>query len=332
MIAVGIDMAKAKFDVVLWQEGTTGAKPKKVKHKLFENNEAGFQALQRWLAGQVKNDIHLCMEATNSYGFALAYFMTGQGYQVSIVNPSQIKAFADSDLKRNKTDKLDATTIAEFCAKKSPRFWQPSSAKAQEFQALYRRWGTLKDIAAQEKNRLDSERNTQVRSSLESHLAYLDDQLEAVEAGLDVHVQSDPVLRKHYELLESIPGIGKVTSYCLLAEVPFEVFSHVNELVAFAGLNPKVHISGKFQGRTKISKVGSSRLRKALYFPAISASQHNPLVQSLVQRLKRENKCQLFILCAVMRKLLHLAFGVLKSNAPFDPNFLDKKLKRAQTA
>jgi transposase len=102
--------------------------------------------------------------------------------------------------------------------------------------------------------------------------------------------------------------------------------------VAFAGLNPKIYTSDKFQGRTKISKVGSARLRKALYFPAISASQHNPLVQSLVQRLKREHTCQLFILCAVMRKLLPLAFGVLKSNTPFDPNFLDKKLKRAQTA
>jgi transposase len=332
MIAVGIDIAKAKFDVVIHQEKDSGKKAKKINHKVFDNTATGFKAFQDWLAGYARDELHLCMEATNSYGFALAYFLTGQGYKVSIVNPKQIKAFAQSDLKRNKTDKLDATIIADFCHQKSPRLWQPVSEKMQEFQALYRRWETLKDITAQEKNRLESERNALVRSSLESHLSYLEQQGEALEAALATHVQTDPVLQQRYQLLESIPGIGKVTSYCLLAEVPFEVFTHVNELVAFAGLNPKVHTSGTFQGRTKISKVGSARLRKALYFPAIAAARHNPLVQPLLQRLEQAGNCQLYILCTVMRKLLHFAFGVLKSNSPFDPNFLDKHMQAPQRA
>jgi transposase len=332
MIAVGIDMAKAKFDAVIWHSETAGKKSKKTNHKVFDNTQPGFTALQHWLASHPAKDIHLCMEATNMYGFALAYFMVARGYKVSIVNPKQIKAFAQSELKRNKTDKLDATTIADFCYQKSPRLWHPASEKMQEFQALYRRWETLKDTAAQEKNRLDSTHNAQVRSSIEAHLSYLQQQCEALEAALASHVQADPVLQQRYHLLGTIPGIGKVTSYCLLAEVPFEIFSHVNELIAFAGLNPKVHSSGTFQGKTTISKVGSARLRKALYFPAVAACQHNPLVQHLVQRLTQENKCQLFILCAVMRKLLHLAFGVLKSNKPFDPHFLDKSRQTAQKA
>jgi transposase len=332
MIAVGIDIAKAKFDAVVWQDESAGKKLKKAKHKMFDNKATGFQAFQDWLSTYAKEHLHVCMEATNSYGFALAYFLTGQGYKVSIVNPKQIKAFAGSELKRNKTDKLDAATIAEFCVQKSPRLWQPASEKMQEFQALYRRWETLKALAAQEKNRWESERSSLVRSSVEAHLAYLEQQCEALEAALATHVQADAVLQQRYSLLETIPGIGKVTSYCLLAEVPFEVFSHVNELVAFAGLNPSVHTSGAFHGKTKISKVGSARLRKALYFPAIAASQHNPLVQPLVQRLTQENKCQLFILCAVMRKLLHLAFGVIKSNQPFDPHFLAKNRQTPQKA
>lgn len=332
MIAVGIDIAKAKFDAMIYQEDLVGKRAKKNRHKIFDNCQEGFEALTRWLVAYPKEDLHVCMEATNTYGFALAYFMVAQHYKVSIVNPKQIKAFAESDLKRNKTDKLDADIIAEFCTQKSPRLWQPASDKMQEFQALYRRWETLKDIATQEKNRLDSERNLHVCASIEAHLAYLNQQGEAVEAALATHLQTDAVLQQRYQLLQSIPGIGKVTSYCLLAEVPFEVFSHVNELVAFAGLNPKVHTSGSFQGRTKISKVGSARLRKALYFPAIVAAQHNPLVHPLVQRLEQAGKCQLFIICAVMPKLLHLAFGIIKSNKPFDPNFLDEKLKRTQTA
>jgi transposase len=88
------------------------------------------------------------MEATNSYGFALAYFLAEQAYKVSSINPKQLKAFAESDLKRNKTDKLDAAIMAEFCHQKSPRLWQPGSETMQEFQALYRRWDTLKAMAA----------------------------------------------------------------------------------------------------------------------------------------------------------------------------------------
>jgi transposase len=196
MIAVGIDIAKTKFDVVI-------LKGKRPKHKMFDNNDKGFKALQSWLTSSNPEDLHLCMEATNSYGFALAYFMTSQGYRVSIVNPKQIKAHAESELSRNKTDKLDATIIAKFCLEKSPRPWQPSTVKTQEFQALYRRWETLKDMAAQEKNRLDCERNGQVCSSIESHLAYLDEHLHAVESALDLLVQDDPALKQNYHLLQS---------------------------------------------------------------------------------------------------------------------------------
>jgi transposase len=110
MIAVGIDLAKAKFDAVIWKDQT---KNKKVKHKLFDNDEQGFKALDGWLASHAKAEVHLCLEATNTYSFALAYFMSAQGYTVSIVNPAQIKSFAQSKLCRNKTDKLDATTIAD---------------------------------------------------------------------------------------------------------------------------------------------------------------------------------------------------------------------------
>jgi transposase len=325
MIAVGIDIAKAKFDAVVLST-------KKAKHKVFDNTTKGFKALQTWLAAYSPSEVHLCLEATNTYGFDLAHFMNEQGYCVSIVNPAQIKAYAESKLSRNKTDKLDATLIAEFCLEKVPRPWQPPSRSQQDFQALYRRWETLKDIRAQELNRLDSERNEAVRTSLESHIAYLEQQLEAVECALDLHLQQDTHLQHQQQLLESIPGIGKVASYCLLAEVPFDLLTHVNELVAFAGLNPKTYSSGKFQGRTKISKVGSARLRKTLYFPAIAAVQHNPLIRPLCQRLENEGKCSLFILCAAMRKLLHLAFGVLKSDKPFDPHYLAKQTAKSLLA
>jgi transposase len=322
MTYVGIDVAKAKLDVAVKTS-------KKVRHSSVENNEKGFAKLAQTLASYPKAEVHICLEATNTYSFDCAEFLAKQGLKVSIVNPALVKAYAGSELCRNKTDKLDAGLIADFCAEKSPRAWTAPSEKQQTFQALYRRWETLKAMRGQELNRLDSERCQAVRDSVQSVISYFDEQLAALEASLDVLLEHYPELQHRYDLLISIPGIGKVTAYLFLAEIDFQLFTRPNDLVAFAGLNPRHNSSGTFKGRTTISKKGSSRLRKALYFPAIAAQQHNPLIRPLCLRLHEQGKCQLFILCAAMRKLLHLAFGVIKSNSPFDPHFLDKNLKIA---
>jgi transposase len=321
MTYVGIDVAKAKLDVAV----KTAKKP---RHITVENTEKGFVGLAQGLAKYPKTELHICLEATNTYGFECAVYLAKQGFKVSIVNPALVKAYADSDMRRNKTDKLDALLIAEFCADKSPCAWTPPSETEQTFQGLYRRWETLKDMRGQELNRLDSERCQAVRDSLSSSISYFNDQIMAVEAALDCLVEQTPKLHQHFKLLISIKGVGKVTAYLLMAELDFQVFSSANEVVAFAGLNPRHNDSGKFQGRVTISKQGSARLRKGLYFPAISAQHHNPLIRPLCLRRENEGKCPLFIICAAMRKLLHLAFGVIKSNTPFDPHYLDKPIAK----
>lgn len=313
MVYLGIDIAKAKFDVSL-------LKGHRYQKNCFENNLQGFQKLISWLSPL--SDCHVCMEATGSYGFALARYLTEQGLKVSMVNPAKVKGFAKSELSRNKTDKLDAALIARFCKEKTPRLWQPPSEQEENFQALYRRHESLKGIKVQELNRLSSERCEQVTTSIEAHIAYLDEQLDAIQAALDLMVLEHEGLKHKAKLLQSIPGIGKTTAYFLLAEVAFELFDHVNQVVAFAGLNPRKYDSGSFKGKSPISKVGSSRIRKALYFPAITAAKFNPLILTLAGRLEQRGHCRLSIICAAMRKLLHLAFGVIKNNTPFDPHFL----------
>lgn len=316
MLYLGIDIAKAKFDASLLLEG-------RYKHKCFENTSQGFKRFMNWLSKfKNKDDYHACMEATNSYGFALATYLIEQGINVSIVNPAKVKAFAKSELSRNKTDKLDAALIARFCKEKAPRLWQTPSEQEESFQALYRRWDSLKSMKAQEQTRLSSERCEQVRSSIESHLAYLEQLILAAEAALDLILAEHDTFQHRFKLLISIPGIAKVTAYFFLAEVSFDLFDNVNQLVAFAGLNPKQNDSGTFKGKSPISKMGSARIRKALYMPAIAAKKFNPLIIPLAQRLELKNHPPLSIICASMRKLLHLAFGVIKSNQPFDPDFL----------
>jgi len=326
MTYVGIDVSKAKLDSAV----KTANKP---RCTTVDNNEKGFAKLAQWLGKYPKPEVHVCLEATSTYGVACALHLSQQGFKVSIVNPALVKAFAGSELRRNKTDALDAVLLADFCAEKSPRTWTAPSQEKQTFQALYRRWETLKNMRVQELNRLDSERCQAVRDSLTSTISYFDEQIRAVEAALDCIVEKTPELDHQFELLTSIPGVGKITAYLLMAEIDFQVFASANEVVAFAGLNPKHNTSGKFQGRVTISKQGSSRLRKGLYFPAVYAGKHNPLIHPLCARLESEGRCPLFILCAAMRKLLHLAFGVIKTDTPFDPHYLDKqKTNLLQTA
>ena len=315
MIYIGVDMAKAKFDVAVLVD-------KKYKYKTFDNKSSGFKALLKWMTVFGTTDsLHVCIEATGNYSVPLAKYLNTKDVKVSIVNPLRVKSFSRSELSRNKTDKLDAALIARFCKEKRPRLWSQPSPEQEEFKALYRRWETLKNTIAQEKTRLKSESCQSVRLSIEATIAGLTEQLDVVEAALDVIVHDYPLFKRRFKLLQSIPGIAKKTAYFLLAEIDFDLFQTVNQVVAFAGLNPEQHKSGTFKGKSTISKVGSSRIRRALYFPAIAARKYNPAIASLALRLEANGHTPLSIICAAMRKLLHQAFGLIKSDSLFDSNY-----------
>ncbi|MET0650419.1 MAG: transposase [Pyrinomonadaceae bacterium] len=135
------------------------------------------------------------------------------------------------------------------------------------------------------------------------------------------HIDSHPGLREQRDLLLTIPGIGETTAAKLLAEImDVKLYESARQLAAFAGLAPRLHESGSsVRKMAKLSKVGAPRLRKALYFPAISAIKHNPYIKDLGERLRKRGKCPMQVIGAAMRKLIHIAYGVLKSGRPFDP-------------
>jgi len=247
MIYVGIDIAKDKFDFCLLNDDAK-------RYGSFKNNKAGFKKLLALLLRH-NDDCHLCLEATGGYGFSLAEFFFAKNYKLSIVNPAKVKAFAGSELSRNKTDKLDSFLIARFVRDKSPKLWQAPTKQEQDLKALYRRWQALKHIRAQEKNRLSSERSDLIVSSIAAVIAYLDQQIEAVEASLDSIKNGDKILKLRYYLLTSIPGIGKVTAFMLMTEISFDLFDNVRQLVAFTGLNPKLNQSGLFRGKAICHKL-----------------------------------------------------------------------------
>ena len=195
-----------------------------------------------------------------------------------------------------------------------------------ELRALVRHLDDLIGIQVQEKQRLESVASETVRQHLEDHLEYLHRQIDRVIDQLNEHIDQNPDLRQKRDLLKTIPGISDRTGSRWLAEIrDITAFETVGQLVAYVGLNPKHRQSGKYKGHVKISKMGNATLRAALFMPARSAKRHNPLVQNLVQRMTAEGHCANAITVAVMRKLLHYVYGILKSGQPFDPKYLDMK-------
>jgi transposase len=316
-LCLGIDISKAKFDIALLVE--TG----KLRHKVFPNTEAGYKQLSDWLSKRQAEPVHACMEATGTYSEALAIYLHSHGHTVSVVNPSIIKAFAASEMMRTKTDKTDAGLIARYCQKHQPLAWTPPSPEISELQALLRRLDALVEMRQQESNRLDAGiLAASVKESVTDHIVYLDEQITRTEALIKDHINDHPSLRQQRDLLSSIPGIGDLTAAKLLAEiVDINYYSSARQVAAFAGLVPRHNQSGtSVRGKARLCKVGTARLRKALYFPAIVATHHNPVIKAMSERLRERGKCPMLIIGAAMRKLIHLAYGVLKSGKPFDPH------------
>lgn len=315
---VGIDIAKKKFDIALFFNN-------KFKSKVFDNTPVGFAQLLDWLAQQGVTQACFAMEATGVYFEALATSLAAAAQTVFVINPAQVKHYAQSQLTRGKTDKSDARIIAQFVASHRDQLtpWQALPPERRILRDLFRRLEALKDLLHQEANRLESAQQAEVVASIQAVIETLNTQIESVKALIRKHIDDHPDLRKQRDLLESIPGVGGNTCALLLAELPFDNFSCAKAAAAFAGLSPAPYESGSsVRGKSRLSKVGSPSLRKGLYFPAVTASRYNPLLRLFYLRLLANGKTKMAALGAVMRKLVHLAFAILKSGKPFDPDFL----------
>ncbi len=313
---LGIDVSKAKFDVALLLEDG------KVKTKKFANNSKGFVELVDWLNMKKINELHACMESTGNYGDALAIYLFNYRYTVSVVNPAQIKGFGRSELARTKTDKADAQLIALFCKAMRPKAWKPKADHIQILQGWVRRLEALQDLCQQEYNRLEVAPK-HIKPSIEAIYRRLTEEIKMVKNNISQHIFQHADLYKKKKLLESIPGIGDATIAQVLAFIGNpEEFQTAKQLAAYIGLNPRQYLSGSsVKGHAHLSKMGDANLRKAFYMPAIVAKRYNPIINKFCQRLKENGKAPMVIIGAAMRKLIHLIYGVLKSEKPFDVSF-----------
>lgn len=313
---LGIDIAKKTFEVAL-KIGD------QYFQNSFENRFTGFKKLKSWLGKFGPADqIHACMEATGIHHLALAIELNTYLKTVSVVNPRCPKAFADSQLRRSKSDSADARTIADFCEAMKPEAWVSPTEKEMEIKELARRQKAVIAMKAAEKNRIQDALSKSVKQSIARHIKQLEKEEEKIIEALTATIEGDPVLNNRLELIDSVPGIGKATALQLIAELGnIEWFEKARDLAAYIGVTPRHWQSGtSLNSRGKISKMGSARLRAILYFPAMAAMKHNPIMKTFATRLREDGKPEMVILVAVMRKLVHCIFGILKNNQPFNPN------------
>lgn len=315
MDVVGIDLSKRTFDVTLLTAG--GAQ----HHHSFPNSPEGFAQLERWLSEHSVSRLHACMEATNIYYEGLAAWLYALGHSVSVVNPARIKGFAQATMQRNKSDKLDSAVIAQFCAKHRPKPWKPASDEHKRLRALVRHRDDLLQTKLQQRNRLEDTTDAWVRRSLESLLGAIEQELASLEASIKEHLAAYAKLQSDVVLLTSVVGIGLVTAVKLLAEMPeLEQYERAKAAAADAGLCASHYSSGtSVRRRSRLSKLGKASVRAALYFPALTALRRSPEVKAFAEKLAARGKPKKLIIGAIMRKLLHICYGVLKHRTPYDP-------------
>lgn len=310
---LGIDVSKSKLDVA--QRLPNG----KLRNKVITNTSDGYAELGAWLAKHGVEQVHACLEATGVYWEALAEWLVDAGHVVSVINPAQIKAYGQASQVRTKTDPVDARLIAEFCATQAPAPWQAPPTILRDLRALVTRRDALVTMRTQETNRLAVARAA-VRPGIETLIVHLNAAIAALEQAIRDMIDSDPQLRNQRSLLDTIPGLGDITIPMLLSFYADQRLSNTRQAAAFAGLNPRQRESGSsVRGRTRLSKVGHALLRKALYMPAMVTLHKTAWGRVFRERLATAGKPPMVIFGAMMRKLVHVAFGVLKSGQPFNP-------------
>jgi transposase len=324
MFFLGIDVAKAKLDCALFDGASN-----KVKSKVFPNNLSGFKSLLDWLQKQQAATPAVIMEPTGVYHEPAAFFLSDAGFKVSLVNPAQLRSFAQGLGVKTKTDKADSIVLARYGATQNPEAWQPPPASVRALKALLARRDALAEDLLREQNRQEKHEATDtpelVRQSVESSIGFLKAELKKLEAVIDEHIDNDPDLRTKKDLLETIPGVGDRVAKHFTALLAGRSFDRAEQLAAYLGLVPVQWESGaSVHGRPRMSKAGPGHLRKLLYMPAIVAIRCNPHIKIQYERLLAKGKSKMAAIGAAMRKLAHLCFGVVKSGQPYNENQLCK--------
>lgn len=303
---VGIDVSKDALDVHVLPGG---------QQWRVANDQAGCAQLVERLK-PLGETVLVVMEATNVFWRMAAAALAGAGLACAVVNPRQVHDFGKAMGRRAKTDRLDAEVLALFAQRIKPPVRALPSAQCQVGAELLGRRAQLMGMRVAEKNRLATASAKRVRKDIEATIAFLEKRLGALDQEIDTWLQSTPIDQSRVNLLQSFTGIGQNTARSLLITLPELGSLSGKQIGALAGLAPFAKDSGNKRGERHISG-GRSLVRAALYMPAITAIQHNPVIRALYQRLVQAGKHHYVAITACMRKMLVILNAMIKSNQPW---------------
>lgn len=295
------------------------------EHCRFANTAEGHAALCRWLRAP-GHPVRVGVEASGVYSLDLTLALhDAPTVEVMLVNPRAAKDYRRSRMHRSKTDELDAAVLCDYVLRMPFVAWEPPEGDAVELRQLARRIADLTVERAREKNRLHVARASKATSAVvvndvEVNLRHLDRRIdEMVRQALKV-VERSAGITAAYGHLTSVRGIAAKSAVMLLGELLcLPKGMAVREWVAYAGLDVRQHRSGRsVEARPRISKEGNVHIRRALYMPALVSVRHEPSVGAFYEGLLERGKPKMVAVVAVMRKLLHAIYGMLKHDSDFD--------------
>jgi transposase len=302
---LGLDVAQASVVLASEPAGRTGQ---------FATDVPGLQALVA--ACQAQPVTLIVLEATGGYEAPVAAALATAGLPVTIVNPRQVRAFAQALGRLAKTDRVDAEVLALFAARVQPTPRPLPDAATQELEALLARRRQLLEMLHAERQRLPRARGREVRRNLRAHIRWLEHGGIDADAELERLIQASPVWRVHDELLQSVPGVGPTLARTLLGLVPELGQLDRHQIAALVGVAPLARDSGTFRGR-RTCWGGRPAVRTVLYMAALTAARYNPVLRIFYQRLRAAGKPAKVALTAVARKLLVLLNAILRDQRPW---------------
>ena len=301
------------------------------KGHMFLNSKSGIKQMWHWVNKYASDkQLHFCMEATGVYSYSLAINLNSYPKtDISIVNPAQIASFSKAQLRRTKTDNIDAQVILDFVTTQKPSQWSPEPVPLRKLYQLVTTADALSEAIRRWNNRCHSSKYIkdlpkEVSKSQKAVIRNLTTQLNKIEQAIKELCESNGKFKKQVALLCSVPGIANHSAVRLLAYGKTSLMTHSKkELTAHAGLAPSHKQSGiSVRGKSSISKMGNKKLRSTLFMPALVAIVHNPLIKKYYQNLLDKGKPKKLALIACMRKMLIMSQAILIKEKPYNPNIL----------
>jgi transposase len=304
-VFVGVDVSKLRLDVHVLPSGDVFA---------VANDSEGLAALSERLAG--RKPTLVVLEATGGLETVAAGALAAAGLPVAVVNPAQVRAFAGALGQRAKTDPIDAWVIARFAQATRPEARPLPDPEVTLLADLVGRRRQLVQMLTAEGQRLSRAVEPRLKKSLQRLIQALKKELAQIDLDIDQAVRASVAWRRNEDLLKSAPGVGKIISRTLLAELPELGTLDRRQAAALAGLAPFTRRSGQWRGRSSIGG-GRSGVRTALFLASLSAARYNPQLKLFHQRLIAVGKPKMVALIAVARKLLILLNAILRDQQPW---------------